>query len=76
MAIAVTYLERWPDAPRNTLSLIDRHGEVALTYAKVHTCDFSLEAALTPGDGFRVCQLDTRAGPVQVGAISRTQRWS
>src|SRR5216110_1121658 len=40
MAIALTYLESWPDAPRNSVSLIDRHGEIVLTYAKVHTCDF------------------------------------
>ena len=32
MAIVMTYLERWPDAPRNSASLIDRHGEVVLTY--------------------------------------------
>jgi predicted amidohydrolase len=70
MAIAVTYLERWPGAPRNTVSLIDRHGEVALTYAKVHICDFSLkEAALTPGDEFFVAELDTAVGPVQMGAM-------
>lgn len=69
MAIALTYLERWPGAPRNTVSLIDRHGEVVLTYAKVHTCDFGLEAALTPGDDFPVCTLDTAAGPVRVGAM-------
>ena len=70
MAIALTYLERWPGAPRNTVSLIDRHGEVCLTYAKVHTCDFDhLEASLTPGDAFPVCTLDTAAGPVQVGAM-------
>lgn len=69
MAIALTYLERWPGAPRNTVSLIDRHGEIVLTYAKVHTCDFGLEAALTPGDDFPVCTLDTAAGPVWVGAM-------
>ncbi len=46
MAIALTYLERWPaGAPRNTVSLIGRRGEIVLTYAKVHTCDFSLESA-------------------------------
>src|SRR2546421_1741093 len=39
MAIALTYLERWPGGPRDTMSLIDRHGELVLTYAKVHTCD-------------------------------------
>jgi predicted amidohydrolase len=35
----------------------------------VHTCDFDDETALTPGDGFPVCELDTAAGPVQVGAM-------
>jgi predicted amidohydrolase len=51
MAIAITYLERWPGAPRNAVAIIDRHGAIRLTYAKVHTCDFGAEAALTPGDG-------------------------
>lgn len=70
MAIALTYLQAWPGLPRNVMSLIDRHGEIVLTYAKVHTCAFSPnEAALTPGDGFRVCSLDTAIGPVQVGAM-------
>ena len=70
LAIALTYLERWEGAPRNTVSLIDRHGEPALTYAKVHTCDFDEpEASLTPGDGFYACDLDTRVGPVRVGAM-------
>lgn len=70
MAIAVTYLESWPGAPRNTVSLIDRHGEIALTYAKVHTCDFvDFEAATTPGDGWPVCELDTAQGSVSVGAM-------
>ena len=70
MAIALTYLEQWPTAPRNSVSLIDRRGEIALTYAKVHTCDFDLkEAALTPGDDFYVAELDTASGPVQVGAM-------
>ncbi len=40
MAIAVTFLEEWPVAPRNSVTLIDRHGEIVLTYAKVHTCSF------------------------------------
>ena len=70
MAIAITYLERWDGAPRNTVSLIDRHGEIVLTYAKVHTCDFDLpEAALTPGDDFFVADLDTAVGVVKVGAM-------
>lgn len=69
MAIALTYLERWPVAPRNTVSVIDRRGEIVLTYAKVHTCDFSLEAACTPGEGFYVASLQTAGGAVDVGAM-------
>jgi N-carbamoylputrescine amidase len=70
MAIALTYLEAWSPLPRNTVSLIDRHGEIALTYAKVHTCDFDAhECSLTPGDGFHVCMLDTAAGLVNIGAM-------
>lgn len=67
MAVALTYLERWEGAPRNSVSLIDRHGRIVLTYAKVHTCEFDAEAALTPGDDFPVCALDTEAGEVRVG---------
>ncbi|MEA2271658.1 MAG: N-carbamoylputrescine amidase [Solirubrobacteraceae bacterium] len=69
LAIVITYLEDWLGAPRNTATLIDRRGESVLTYAKVHTCDFGMEAALTPGDGFRVADLDTRAGTVRVGLM-------
>jgi len=69
MAIALTYLERWPGAPRNSVSLIDRSGEIMMTYAKVHTCDFDKEAALTPGNDFYVCTLHTDAGEVKIGAM-------
>jgi N-carbamoylputrescine amidase len=67
MAIALTYLERWPAAPRNSVSLIDRHGRLLLTYAKVHTCEFDVEAALTPGDAFPVGALDSEPGEVKIG---------
>ncbi len=69
MAIALTFLERWEPAPRNSVSLIDRHGEILFTYAKVHTCDFDMEAAITPGEDFCVAELGTAAGPVQIGAM-------
>ncbi len=69
MAIALTYLERWSGAPRGSVSIIDRHGEIIMTYAKVDTCDFSGEAACTPGDEFHVCSLDTKKGDVQLGAM-------
>ena len=70
MAIAITYLEAWPGAPRNTVTLFDRHGRETLTYAKVHTCEFDQpEASLTPGEDFPVATLDTAGGPVEVGAM-------
>jgi len=69
IAIALTYLERWPGSPRNSLSLIDRHGEILFTYAKVHTCEFDIEAALTPGDEWYVAALDTQHGPIDIGAM-------
>lgn len=69
MAIGLTYLERWEPDPRNTITLIDRHGDLVLTYAKVHTCDFGFEMALTPGDDFYVTTLDTAQGDVQIGAM-------
>lgn len=69
MAIAITYLEKWPNLPRNTVAIIDRHGEFVLTYAKVHTCDFGNEAMCTPGDEFFTCDLDTTSGNVKVGAM-------
>ena len=46
MAIALTYLERRGEALRNSVSLIDRHGEILFTYSKVHTCEFDWEAEL------------------------------
>lgn len=69
MAIAVTYLETWEPLPRDTVTVVDRLGEAVLTYAKVHTCDFSDEAYLTGGEGFHVGELDTAAGKVTVGAM-------
>ncbi len=69
MAIAITYLEAWEGAPRNTVAVIDRRGDLRLTYAKVHTCAFSSEVALAPGDGFHVAALPTAQGKVQIGAM-------
>jgi N-carbamoylputrescine amidase len=70
MAIAITYLERWEGAPRNSLSLIDRHGDIVMTYAKVHTCDPDVrDSSCTPGDDLHVATLDTDKGSVKVGAM-------
>ena len=69
MAIATTFLQRWPGRPRNAVALFDRHGRNVLTYAKVHTCDWDAEAVLTPGDAFQVAEVDTRVGPVHLGMM-------
>ena len=69
LAIGLTYLEQWEGGPRDSLSLIDRHGDIRLTYAKVHTCDFDLEKIITSGNEFFVCNLDTNSGPVKIGTM-------
>jgi predicted amidohydrolase len=70
MAIALTYLERWDGPPRNAVSLIGRRGDLLMTYAKVHLCDWSMdEATLTAGSDFPVCTLNTAHGDVEVGAM-------
>ena len=70
MAIVFTFLEDWPGGPRNSAALIDRHGQIALVYAKVHTCVFDLpEYGMTPGDSFPVAEIDTAAGPVRIGIM-------
>ena len=69
MAIGITLLEEYKDAPRNTLILFDRNGEQKLSYAKVHTCDFGEERELTPGTDFYVTELDTACGNIKVGAM-------
>lgn len=69
MAIGITLLEQYPNAPRNSLVLFDRYGKLKLVYAKVHTCDFDVERNLTAGDSFYVATLDTACGEVKVGAM-------
>lgn len=69
MAIGVTFLERYGSGARNTLAIFDRFGERKLLYAKVHTCDFGAEWALTPGEEFCVTELDTAQGKVKVGSM-------
>src|ERR1039458_5146467 len=69
LAILTTFLERWSGSPRNTALLIDRHGQDVLCYAKVHTCDWGMEKALTPGESFEVARLDIDGGFVDVGVM-------
>lgn len=69
MAIGITLLEKYENAPRNSLVLFDRFGEQKFVYAKVHTCDFDVEHNLTPGEAFYVTTLDTACGEVKTGAM-------
>ena len=69
MAIGITFLEKTDSLPKNSLILFDRHGQNVLHYSKVHTCDFGDEARLSQGDDFYVCELDTKDGKVNVGAM-------
>lgn len=69
MAIGITFLEKTGALPKNSMILFDRHGKGILRYSKVHTCDFSEEILLSPGEDFYVAELDTAGGSVQVGAM-------
>ena len=71
MAIVITYLEETEDLPKNSSSLIDRHGKIVMTYSKVHTVDpFPMESAISPGTDFYVSCLDTKKGPVEIGIMT------
>jgi predicted amidohydrolase len=70
MGIAITYLGVGASEPQNSMTLFDRHGDEAFTYAKVHLCRWDQpEGSLSAGDSFPVAALDTERGPVQVGAM-------
>ena len=69
MAIVISYLRHQGEGPRNAATLIDRQGRKLLTYAKVHTCDFSNESLLEPGSDFPVAELELRSGSVRVGLM-------
>lgn len=70
MAIGITLLEEFKNAPRNSFVLFDRFGEQKFVYAKVHTCDFSAEKDLTSGEEFFVSEIDTvSCGTIKIGAM-------
>lgn len=69
IAICITFIEKCETGPKNSLALFDRFGKQVLKYSKVHTCDFSVECALTPGEDFYVADLDTNIGNVKIGCM-------
>ncbi|MBK1962370.1 carbon-nitrogen hydrolase family protein [Listeria ivanovii] len=58
VGICATYLSKTAEKRQNTAIMIDRNGEIILDYAKVHTCDFSLECLLQHGTEFKICEFD------------------
>lgn len=69
IAIVITYLKKGAHKPSNSLSIIDRNGNIVLNYSKVHTCDFSFEKHCESGQQFSVTELDTKIGKVTVGTM-------
>jgi predicted amidohydrolase len=75
MNIAVTYLEAHEPLPRNTVSILDRRGEVVLNYSKVFLCNFGNDELQKPNPnidnmGCDVnCTLENAEGHVTVGAM-------
>lgn len=65
IGVCATFLSKTEDKFQNTAIVIDRSGKILLNYAKVHTCDFSLEKLLQHGSEFRVCDFEG----VQIGVM-------
>ncbi len=69
IAIAITYLEKSDEKPKNTVIIIDRNGEIVLKYSKIHTVDCKMEAYTEPGTEFKTCELDYKKGKVKLGTM-------
>ena len=65
IGVCTTFLSKTDDKFQNTAIIVDRNGNIILNYAKVHTCDFSLEKLLQHGNEFKVCDFDG----VQIGVM-------
>lgn len=80
----MTYLEANRPLPRNTVSILNSRGEVALNYSKVFIRDFGkdelqkpnpqindigCDVNCSPGESFEVCTLEGAEGQVVVGAM-------
>ncbi len=69
MAIAITFLEKTNDLPKNSIIIYDRFGNKILKYSKVHTVDFKMERYTQPGTDFYVGELDYERGKVNIGSM-------
>ncbi len=55
IGVVLTAYTKGLKKPRNSAMVIDKDGNIIITYSKVHTCDFSLESLLESGEEFKVC---------------------
>ena len=69
MAIGVTFLEAHDPSPLNSVIFFDRTGKEILHYSKVHICAFDAEVVLSPGEEFRVVDLDLGETTVKIGSM-------
>ena len=69
MAIAITFLEKTRNLPKNSIIIYDRFGNKILKYSKVHTVDFKMEKYTEPGTDFYVEELDYGRGKVNIGSM-------
>lgn len=69
MAIAITFLEKTDNLPKNSVIIYDRFGNRILKYSKVHTVDFKIEKYTQPGNDFFVAELDYERGKVLIGSM-------
>jgi len=71
LAIVITYLQKWDGHPRNAASLINKNGDITMTYAKVHTSDMKImESNCTPGEDFYVTDLMVGGLRVNIGLMT------
>lgn len=69
MAIAITFLEKTNDLPKNSIIIYDRFENKILKYSKVHTVDFKMEKYTKPGTDFYVKELDYGRGKAKIGSM-------
>lgn len=69
MAIAITFLEKTENLPKNSVIIYDRYGNKVLKYSKIHTVDFKMEKYIEPGNDFYVGELDYGRGKVNIGSM-------
>lgn len=58
IGVVLTSFTKGKTQPQNTAFVIDKSGEILMTYSKVHTCDFADEKDIEAGTEFKVCDFD------------------